>query len=312
MREIRVAALPHGLPRADDLAVAEVPIPVAGAGEVLVRNRYFTVFAALRTLLAGMSGPRAGDTLFGPALGEVVSAPSDSGLRAGDLVEHLLGWREYAVVPVGSCLPLDERLPDPLVHLAQGATAYGALTRAVQVRPGETVFVSGGAGSLGSIAGQVARLLGAGRVVGSTGSPWKAERMLTEFGYDEVVPRGSAPEQVDVLFDTVGGDDLRAAIAAARPGARFALVGALSGQLSASGPGTTAPVEIDSFALVLKQIAVTGYSSMGDHAVRGEWLTRIAGRIHFPHERIGGIAAAPQAMQDVLAGRYAGTVIIEV
>ena len=93
---------------------------------MLVRNRFFTVFAGLRTLLGGgapgapLPGLRIGDTLFGPAVGEVVAAPPDGGPQAGDLVEHLLGWREYAVLPAAGCRPVSGALPDPVACLAQG------------------------------------------------------------------------------------------------------------------------------------------------------------------------------------------------
>ncbi|GIE88572.1 MDR family NADP-dependent oxidoreductase [Actinoplanes regularis] len=324
MREIRMAAVPAGLPQVADLTVVETPVPVPGPGEVLVRNRYFTVFAALRTLLGGVQGAplpglRPGDTLFGPAVGETVTGP-----RPGTLVRHMRGWREYALVPDAECDPIGDVLPDPIAHLAQGPTVYGALTRAAPVRPGDTVFVSGGAGAVGSMAGQLARLLGAARVVGSTGSAWKADRM-TGLGYDAVVTRGAgpiaeqlakaAPDGVDVFFDNVGGEELAAAIAAANRSARFALVGALSGQLAEHGTGTTAPAEIDSYQLILKQIAMTGYSAGGDTALRSEWDERFAqwsraGRIEFPHVRVEGIEQAPAALRDVLTGRHFGAVVV--
>ena len=160
-REVRVAAVPVGLPEPADLTVVETPVPIPGPGEVLVRNRFFTVFAALRTLLGGVQGAplpglRRGDTLFGPAIGQVVTSPDDDGPPPGGLVQHMLGWREYAVVPAAECRPVSDALPDPVAHLVQGEPAYGALTRAVRVRPGDTVFISGGAGSVGSMAGQIA------------------------------------------------------------------------------------------------------------------------------------------------------------
>ncbi len=324
MREIRMAAVPAGLPQPADLTVVETPVPVPGPGEVLVQNRYFTVFAALRTLLGGVQGAplpglRPGDTLFGPAVGEIVAGPG-----SGTLVRHLRGWREYALVPAAECEPVGDELPDPIAHLAQGPTVYGALTRAAPVRPGDTVFVSGGAGAVGSMAGQVARLLGAGRVVGSTGSAWKADRMAA-LGYDAVVTRGAgpiaeqlekaAPEGVDVFFDNVGGEQLRAAVTAANKSARFALVGALSGQLAEHGTGTAAPVEVDSYQLIIKQITMTGYSAGGDAEVRSEWDERFAqwsraGRIKFPHVRVEGIEQAPAALRDVLTGRHFGAVVV--
>jgi len=332
-REIRLAAYPDGLPKPADLAIAETPVPVPGPGEVLVRNRFFTVFAALRTLLGGgvqgapLPGLHLGDTLFGPAIGEVAAAPAGSDLRPGDLVRHMLGWREYSVVPAADCRPAGGPLPDPVAHLAQGVTAYGALARTARIKPGDVVFVSGGAGSVGSMAGQIARLLGAGQVIGSTGSSRKAEQMIDGLGYDAVVVRGAAPlaeqlaiaapDGIDVVVDNVGGEDLQAAVAAARRSARFALVGALSGQLAPGGSGTTAPVEIDSFQLILKQVTMAGYSAGGDAGLRSEWEERFAGWlrsgvIQFPHVRVEGIEQAPQALHDVLAGRYLGTVIVAV
>ncbi|MBO3742610.1 MDR family NADP-dependent oxidoreductase [Actinoplanes flavus] len=327
--EVKVATLPRGLPQPADLTVVPAPVPSAAAGEVLVRNRFFTVFAALRTLLGGVQGApmpplRVGDTLFGPAVGAVVTAPADSGLRPGDLVQHMLGWRTYAVLPPGRWRPAGAELPDPVAHLAQGTTAYGALTRAAAVRPGDTVFVSGGAGSVGSMAGQIARLLGAARVIGSTGSAWKAARMP---GYDAVVVRGetpiadqlakAAPGGIDVVFDNVGGADLRAALDLANPGARVALVGALSGQLDPAGNGGEAPVEIDTYRLILRQVSMTGYSAHGDDRIHAEWISRFAGWLRdgvitFPYHRVDGIEAAPQALHDVLTGRHLGTMVVAV
>ncbi|GAA2864350.1 NADP-dependent oxidoreductase [Actinoplanes cyaneus] len=314
MREIRVAS-------PTELIVAETPMPVPGPGEVLVRNRYFTVVAALRTLLAGgvpgapMPALRTGDVPSGPAIGEIVDGPG-----TGRLVRHLRGWREYATVPLAETDPVDETLPDPVAHFANGAAAYGALTRAVTIAPGDTVLVTGGAGSVGTMAGQIARLLGAGRVVGSTGSAGKADRMLA-LGYDAVVTRPigdqlakAAPDGVDVIFDTVGGDDLRAALGAANRRARVALIGSLAGQLGAHGTGTTGPVEIDTYQLILKQITMTGHVG-GNPEISAEWDARYAawlraGRIEFPHVLVDGIEQAPQALRDVWRGRHLGTVVV--
>ncbi|GAA2118281.1 MDR family NADP-dependent oxidoreductase [Actinomadura napierensis] len=335
VREVRLAALPDGLPKPEHFAIERTPPPVPGDGDVLVRNRFFHVFPALRTLLGGgvPGAPypplRPGDTLFGAAIGEVVSAPPDTGLRPGDLVQHFLGWREYAAVPAGQWTPVDGALPDPVVHLGSAALAYTALTRDAPVRRGDTVFVTGGAGGVGSLAGQIARLLGAGRVVGSTGSPAKAERLVTELGYDAAVIRGAgpdgkpiaeqladaAPEGIDILVDNVGGEQLQAAVAAARPGARFALIGALAGQLSPGLPGTTGPVEIDSFQLIVKRIEMRGFGGMDDDA-QGRWAEPVggwlrSGELTFPHVRIAGIENAPQALHEVIGGRHLGAVVVE-
>ncbi|GGZ93312.1 MDR family NADP-dependent oxidoreductase [Streptomyces subrutilus] len=331
-REVRLASVPVGLPTRDHFVVTEAPLPEPGADRVLVRNRHFLVFPGLRTLIGGevdgvpLPALRPGDALFGPCVGEVVAAPAGGPLRPGDVVAHLQGWREYALVSAAECAPLGDALPDPVAHLAQGSTAYGALTRLAGVREGDVVFVTGAAGAVGSLAGQIARLLGARRVIGSTGSPWKAERLVAELGYDAVVLRGAgsvadqlaavAPEGIDVLVDTVAGGQLTAALGAARHGARFALVGALSGQLSARRAGGSAPVEIDAFRLVVKGVSLRGYSGADHPDVEEEWTGRFgawlrSGEIAFPHVRIAGIDRAPQALQELIEGRHFGAVVVE-
>ncbi|MEU8347490.1 NADP-dependent oxidoreductase [Spirillospora sp. NPDC048832] len=328
-RIVRLAAVPDGLPGPEHFAVAREPVPVPGEGEVLVRNRFFQVFPSLRTLIGGgVEGTpfpplRPGDALFGAAVGEVVAAPPDSGLHPGGLVRHWLGWREHAVMPAAECTPLDDTLPDPAAHLGQAAVAYASLTRDARLRPGDTVFVSGGSGGVGSLTGQFARRLGAGRVIGSTGSRDKADRMVRELGYDAALVRGerpisaqladAAPEGIDVLVDNVGGEQLRAAIAAARPGARFVLVGTLAGQLAPNLTGTTAPVEINTFQLIAKSIEMRGFAGL-DAGVPwakhfGDWLR--SGEVTFPHARVTGIDNAPRALHDLIAGRHLGAVIVE-
>ncbi|TJZ91716.1 MDR family NADP-dependent oxidoreductase [Actinacidiphila oryziradicis] len=331
-REVRLAAIPEGLPAREHFAVVKTPLPEPGTGQVLVRNRHFLVFPGLRTLIGGevdglpLPPLRNGDVLFGPAVGEVVAAPSDSPLRTGDTVAHMLGWREYALVAATECTPLDDPLPDPVAYLSPGSAAYGALTRLADVRAGDIVFVTGAAGAVGSLTGQIARLLGATSVIGSTGSPEKAERLVSELGYDAIVLRGAgpiaaqlaeaAPEGIDVLVDTVAGEQLVAALGAARQGARFALVGALSGQMSAQRAGGSAPVEIDAFRLLVKGISLRGYSGADHPDVEKEWTSRFgdwlrSGEISFPHARIAGIDRAPQALQEMIEGRHFGAVVVE-
>jgi len=269
---------------------------------------------------------RPGESLPSAAVGEVVTAPGGSGLSPGQLVSHRLGWREYAVLPVASCVPIGDVLPDPVVHLGSGWTAYAALTRCCQLRRGESVLVTGGAGGVGSLAGQIARRLGASQVLGTTTSSDKADRMISELGYDAVLVRGAgpfaaqlaqcAPDGIDVVVDSVGGDQLRAAVGAARPGARFALVGTLSSQLSSEGSGVAAPVELDTFQLMLKGVTVRGFTSPNDPVAQSQWMELLggwlrSGEIIFPHVRVPGIDHAAQALHDVINGRYMGTVVVE-
>ncbi|MDQ0766877.1 MDR family NADP-dependent oxidoreductase [Streptomyces canus] len=333
-REVRLVTVPEGLPGPEHFAVVAQPLPAPGPGQVLVRNRYFLVFPGLRTLIGGKPGAvplppiHAGDVLFGPAVGEVVAAGTGSPLQPGDAVTHLLGWREHALVAAADCTPVGDVLPDPVAHLSSGVAAYGALTRLADIRPGDTVLVTGAAGAVGTLAGPVARLLGAGRVIGSTRSPAKADRLRTELGYDAVVVPGdrlppliqqlgaAAPDGIDLVVDTVGGEQLTAALRVARRGARFALVGALAGQLSPHRDGDSAPVEIDTYRVITQGITLRGYSGTDHPGVAEEWAERFgewlrSGAISFPYVRIPGIERAPRALQELFEGRHFGTVVVE-
>ncbi|MFE5244861.1 MULTISPECIES: MDR family NADP-dependent oxidoreductase [unclassified Streptomyces] len=326
-RLVRLVRRRDGLPTADDFSLVEAPVPLPQAGQVLVRNTQFLVFPGLRTLIGRETRDvplppiNPGDTLFGPAIGEVVD-----GALKGRQVLHLQGWREYATPAAAEYRLLDGILPSPVAHLAQGSAAYGALTRLAEVREGDTVFVTGAAGAVGTMAGQIARLLGAARVVGSTGSPDKAERLEKELGYDAVVLRGAtslagrlaeaAPDGIDVVLDTVGGEQLTAAVHAANRGARFALVGALAGQLSPDRAGGSAPTVLDSYRLLTRGITIAGYSGVDHPDVEAEWEARFgawlrAGEIRFPYTPVRGMERAPGALPELIAGRSFGASVVE-
>ncbi|MGY0058868.1 MDR family NADP-dependent oxidoreductase [Streptomyces sp. LZ34] len=329
-REVRLAVCPRPAQRlsAEHFDVVEVPVPRPGPGQLLVRNRVMAVTAVMRTLMNSeadlfMPPYGVGETLWGLTVGEVVAAPG-GGPRAGTLVEHRFGWREYAVVDAAEAHPLDPAaLPDPAAHLSQGPSAWMGIVRGAEVRSGDTVFVTGAAGGVGSLAGQIARLKGAKRVIGSTGSPRKAAYLTRELGYDAVVIRGAgpieeqlreaAPDGLDAVFDNVGGEQLRAALALARRGARFAIVGALSGQ--ATG-GATAPVEIDTVALTARGITLRGIALYDHMDVIPEWTAEFgrglrSGTLTFPHVRLSGIARAPRALRELLEGRHVGAVLVD-
>jgi 2-alkenal reductase len=150
--------------------------------------------------------------------------------------------------------------------------------------------------------------------------------MIAELGYDAVIVRGAgpfakqlaaaAPDGIDVVVDTVGGDQLPAAVTAARPGARFALVGTLSSQLSPHGSGVAAPVELDAFQLMLKGVTIRGFTTPNDPVAQSEWTQLFgswlrSGEITFPYTRVQGIDHAAQALHEVINGRHMGTVVVE-
>ncbi|QKV94566.1 NADP-dependent oxidoreductase [Streptomyces sp. NA02950] len=333
-REVRLAArLSDGALTTAHFEVVTAPLPVPGPGRLLVRNRLMSVTAAMRPLprtgLAALGLPRPlpvaepGAPMRGPAVGEVISAP-DGGPAPGTLVRHSLGWREYAVVDAADARPLDgDGLPDPAAQLSQGFPAWLGVVRGAGVRRGDTVFVTGAAGGVGSLAGQFARLHGAVRVIGSTGSREKAARLVGELGYDAVVLRGAgpieeqlraaAPDGIDVLFDTVGGEQLQAALALARRKARFAIVGALAAQLS---DDILARTGISTLALVARGVTLRGISGYDHQDALPEYAREFGralreGTVVYPHTRLTGISQAPRALAELIEGRYFGAVLVE-
>jgi NADPH-dependent curcumin reductase CurA len=327
-REVRLAARPRGRVTDDLFEIAEVPLPVPGPGQVLVRTTVMSVAAVMRTLMdevtdVPMPSYAVGEPLNGPAVGEVVAAPGTD-FAPGDLVQHRLGWREYALLDASAVQRVETGLlPDPAAYLSQGPTAWMGVVRGAEVRPGDTVFVSGAAGGVGSLAGQIARLRGAGRLIGSTGSPRKADFLREELGYDEVVIRGAgpieeqlraaAPDGIDAFVDNVGGEQLQAAIAVARRGARLALVGALASQLSDSGSPTT---EIDTLSLLSRSITLRGVALFDHLDLVPQWYRQFAaglrdGTLTFPHTRLHGIDQAPRALRELIEGRHLGAVLVE-
>ncbi|GAA2214280.1 NADP-dependent oxidoreductase [Nonomuraea monospora] len=329
-REIHLVRHPEGEPCLTDFRLVQTPLPALRDDHVLVRNRYFALAAVMRTLMTGadigmpLGAYRPGRPLFGSALGEVIDVgpAADGDLRPGDLVLHHYGWRDHVAeaaarfrrVPTGV-------LPDPVLHLNQGLTAYAGLVEVARLRPGDTVFVSGAAGAVGTMAGQIARLKGAGRVIGSAGSPAKLELLTGGLGYDAAFDyhdlpiasrlREIAPEGIDVCFDNVGGDQLAAALELARPGARFALCGALQDQLG----GTSAAVRLDPAEMIGKRVTLAGLHVADHRDLQGPWLQDFrdwlrAGVIEVPQTVVPGLEAAPAALLSLLRGEFAGMVVV--
>lgn len=334
-REVKLVRHVQGEIDPGDFAVVETALPSPGPHEVVVRNRWFRVSISTRlmaqedaTAAEGIPFPplNPGDTLADGAIGEVVQAGSASDLAVGSLVMHPLGWREYAVVHEDDCRPIDCSEPDPAAYLGHGWTAYAALTRGITVKEGDTVFVTSGAGAIGSMAGQIARLLGATRVVGSTSSLRKAGWMQETLGYDAVVTRDggpmieqlahAAPEGIDVIVDMVGGEQLAAGVKLARDGARGVLLGALTAELNEEKASLQAPVTLDSFHLIFKDMTLRGYSADHSPEAFGSWLRDLEtwkreGSIHLPSATFKGIESATSALQEACAGRLTGVVLVE-
>ncbi|ATL29950.1 NADP-dependent oxidoreductase [Streptomyces formicae] len=330
-REIRLAARPTGEPTPADfeLATTEVPGELA-EGQILVRNTWMSVDPYMRGRMDDVPSYippfQLGAPLEGSALGEVVASNAPA-VPVGATVSHFLGWREYAVVDAAAATVVDTSIAPADAYLGPlgttGLTAYAALTRTAPVREGDVVLISAAAGAVGSVAGQIARELGASRVIGSAGGPAKTKKLLDSFGYDAAIDyrAGGLPEQlaqaapdgVDVYLDSVGGDHLEAAIGAIRPGGRIALVGAIS-TYNATGP---VPGPNNLFHAAKQEATLRGMLVTSHLDLFPEWIGRAAplladGALRTEQTVVDGIERAPEAFLGVLRGANTGKMLVRI
>jgi NADPH-dependent curcumin reductase CurA len=328
-REIRLASRPHGEPQPTDFELAETPMPEPAEGELLVRNLYMSVDPYMRGRMSDAPSYAApyevGKVMHGGAVGEVVASRSDA-VREGDVVVHAAGWREHAVIKAEHARAVDTGAVPAFRYLGvlgmTGLTAYVGLLDIAALRDGDVVFVSGAAGAVGSMAGQIAKLRGH-TVIGSAGSPGKVAHLLDDLGFDAAFDyhdgpvykrlREAAPDGIDLYFDNVGGEHLEAAIGAFRTHGRAALCGAISTYNATEAP----PGPRNMSNLVGKRLTLRGYI-ITDHFDRqadfeaevGAWVRD--GRIVCRETIVeGGIEAAPQAFIDLLRGANTGKMLVK-
>ncbi|WP_068425061.1 NADP-dependent oxidoreductase [Janibacter terrae] len=326
-RQIVLASRPTGAPTSDNFRLEDVDLPELADGQVLVRNVVMSVDPYMRGRMNDVKSYvapfRVDAPLDGGAVGEVIASRSPD-VVVGQHVLHSSGWREHAVLPSGSVTVVDTDRAPASAYLGvlgmPGLTAYVGLTAVAEMREGDTVFVSGAAGAVGQLAGQIAKALGAGRVVGSAGSDDKVAR-LREIGYDAAFSyraapvgeglREAAPDGIDVYFDNVGGDHLEAAISSLRLHGRVALCGAIS-QYNATDPtpGPRNLMQAIGKGLTLRGFVVGQYPQMaGEYRERAAgWLAE--GRLQADETFRYGLDAAPQAFMDLLEGANTGKMLV--
>ncbi|MEA2441939.1 MAG: hypothetical protein QOH76_3363 [Thermoleophilaceae bacterium] len=329
-REIQLAARPEGEPTDNDFRVVEVEVPEPGPGEVLICNHWMSVDPYMRNRMNDVKSyipPFELDApLDGGAVGEVVAVhPDVDSLAEGDFVLHGLGWREHALSPAGAVRKIDTSIAPAQAYLGvlgmPGLTAYAGLIEVAGLREDDVVFVSGAAGAVGGIAGQIAKLRGH-RVIGSAGSPEKVEYVTGELGFDTAFDyhdgpvadllAQAAPEGIDVYFDNVGGDHLEAAIGALNQDGRVAMCGAIS-QYNATEP-PRGPRNLSlaiGKRLTLRGFIVRDHRHLTGDFVRevGTWLSE--GRIHYRETVVEGLENAPQAFIGLLNGRNTGKMLVK-
>ncbi|GAA2732571.1 NADP-dependent oxidoreductase [Streptomyces nogalater] len=330
-REWHLLSRPVGWPKPEDFALVESPVPTPGEGQVLVRNKYLSVDPYMRGRMSAAKSYAApfelGKVMQGGAVGEVIESKAE-GIEPGDHVLHFFGWREYAAVDAKNAVkvgtgaegvPLSAYLG---VLGMTGLTAYAGLLRTASFKEGDSLFVSGAAGAVGSQVGQIAKLKGASRVIGSAGSDEKVRLLVDEYGFDAAFNykngpvaeqlRQAAPDGIDVYFDNVGGDHLEAAIGSLNQGGRVAVCGMISvynNTEPAPGPRNLA-------RLIQTRGRIEGFL-VGDHydlqpqfvQEVGPWVA--SGALKYRETVVEGIENNLEAFLGVLRGDNIGKMVVK-
>jgi len=327
--QFRLAARPVGLPEPSDWSYAEQPVKQPGDGEVLVKIGYVSLDPAMR---GWMNDGRSyippvgiGEVMRSFSAGEVI-ASNDPDVAVGEHVGGLLGVQEYAVAHGKGVFKVDTGLAPLPVYLGTlgmpGVTAYFGLLDIGRPKAGDTVVVSGAAGAVGGLVGQIAKLKGC-HVVGIAGGPEKCGHLREDLGFDATIDYKSedlnaalsehCPKGIDIYFDNVGGEILDAALAHLARYARVVLCGAIS-QYNASGP-MRGPSNY--MALLVNHASMTGFV-MSDYLDRyaeavGEmagWLA--AGELVSREDLAQGLENFPEVLLRLFSGENTGKLVLEI
>jgi len=273
-RAWHLTSRPQGLPNSDHCALKDIDLPAVGDGQMRVRNLWLSVDPYMRGRMNDVKSyvpPFALDEpMEGGAIGEVVESKAE-GFAVGDLVQHMAGWRDEAVIAARMAQKLPDLGAPPEQFLGilgvTGMTAYFGLLDAASAKQGDVVFVSAAAGAVGSVVVQIAKAKGM-TVIGSAGGADKCD-YVRSLGADHVIDykagsvlkglAGAAPDGIDVYFDNVGGDHLDAAFALARQNARFAICGMIGGYNDPTPPSFRFIARVIAMRIRLKGFIVFDY-----------------------------------------------------
>jgi NADPH-dependent curcumin reductase CurA len=326
--QCRLAARPVGLPQASDWSYVEEPAPEPGDGEFRVRVEYLSVDPAMRSWMNSgrsyMPPVEIGEVMRAAGIGRVINSRHPD-YDVGEYLYGVFGVQRYAVSDGSGVTRVDTALAPAPVHLGvlglSGLTAYFGLLHLGRPEPGQTVVVSGAAGSVGSIVGQIARIKGC-RAIGIAGGPDKCRWLVEELGFDAAIDykagelrsqlKASAPDGVDVFFDNVGGDVLDQVLLRLARGARVVISGAVSQYNATEAPRGPA----NYMQLLVARASMTGFVIF-DYADRyGEGVSQLAqwlrgGQLRSREDVVqGDIDQFPDVLLRLFHGQNTGKLIL--
>ena len=329
-RQWRLAARPEGTFKDSDFKWTEEPVRDLEDGEMLVHNKYISLDPTNRGWASDrdtyLPAVKLGDVMRGGTIG-VVEESRNANFKVGEHVSGLLGWQEYAVTNGAGLSKLPDNPAIPLTaymglfgHI--GLTAYYGLLDVCQPKAGETLVVSGAAGAVGSLVGQIGKIKGL-RVVGIAGSDDKCRWLTEELGFDAAINyktenvsealKRACPNGIDVYFENVGGAILDAVLAQINIGARISVCGLIS-QYNATEP---APGPYNLAMLIIKRarmqgFLVTDYMDRAQEAMSelGGWLMQ--GKIKYRVDVVEGLEQTPRAINKLFDGSNQGKLVVKI
>ena len=330
-RQWRLASYPEGMPTAANWTLSEGPVPEPGPDQMLARAIYLDVAPYMRGRISPQknyaAGVSLGDVMIGGGIGEVIQSNVKE-YKPGDIVvtDHGFGWQDFSVLRPTAVRKVDRdlaSLPYWLDALGlNGMTAYFALLDAGQMKPGDTVVVSAAAGSVGQIAGQIARLGGA-RAVGLTSSPEKIA-WCRELGYAEAIDyraepdlraavAKACPQGADVFVDNTGGPLHDAVMQNLAMRARVVVVGSISlaGKFGQPDIGLRFQRQILIARATIRGFLVSDYPNQAEARSRmGAWYR--AGLLKSRFDIAKGIESMPEAFLRLLTSRNLGKQLVQI
>jgi len=317
---------PAGMPVPDNFALIDTPLPPLGDGQVRVANRWLSVDPYMRGRMNDVKSYvppfQLGEAMQGGAVGEVVESAAD-GFLPGDMVLHMAGWRDEAVLPVAQVQKLPDLGVPPQAFLGQlgmpGMTGYFGLLEVASAREGDVVFVSAAAGAVGSTVVQIAKAKGM-TVIGSAGGADKCA-WVKSLGADEVIDykadgslikklKDAAPGGIDVYFDNVGGEHLDAALALANERARFAICGMIDMYNSGAPTELRFAARIIGARIRIQGFIVSDYMGRAAEFYRDMAAWSQAGKLKREETVMEGLASTPDAFLGLFSGGNTGKMLV--
>lgn len=329
-RQITLAARPIGMPKESDFALLESPVPQPGRGEALIRSLYLSVDPYMYGRVKGPThygkSVQVGEVMMGGVVGRVM-ASNDPRFAPEDIVEGMLGWQEYAVAPAKALRKIDAQAAPITTALyvlgMPGLTAYFGLLQVCKPQAGETVVISGAAGAVGSLVGQIAKIKRC-HAIGIVGSREKADYVTSELGFDAAINyretdlfgarlKELAPNGVDVYFDNVGGPVTDEVMRHLGNRARISVCGQAS-QYTSPDPDI-GPRWLGQ--LVAKQaraegFLVTQFADRYEPALKQLTVWLREGKLRYREDIMDGLENAPRAFIGLLQGKNMGKELVKV